>query len=281
MGGKFPIKGRYIVAIWLLPFLPLFDAGILYQYIDLDRQWYWLDIIYYYYYHFFVSVLLVTLVLWSKIHWRLMFSKPMSVDYYPAIKLTIYIFIFSIAAAYALFYPLSFLVPEFVNSWYINVPPLVYYYEGVYPFLPNILSFVSLVILAPIIEEFTFRGLLLHRWGEKWGMLKAMMLSSFLFGILHQDPIGAMAFGLAMSVLYLKTQTLLIPILCHGFNNFVVWLISVGYIVWLGPDYVYTLEDFQSEWSIGVAAGVVVAIWGYSYLKGRQSNKAWRLPKLY
>jgi len=280
MDSKFPIKGRYIVAVWLIPFLYLPGINEIYTLIQADSEWYWYDITYYYYFHFISAAVLVILVISSKVSWSSMFRRPLNADFQPAIKLTVFIFIFSIAAAFALFYPLSYMIPEFVNYWFIELPPIIYTSQGQYPFLPNLLSFLSLVILAPVIEEFTFRGVLLHRWSEKWGTLNAILISSLLFGILHPDPIGAAAFGIAMCVIYMKTQTLIVPIICHGLNNLVVWFMEVGYVIWLGPDYSYTLEEFQAEWTIGLSAAAISAVWVYVYLQGKQSQKGLTLPKI-
>lgn len=280
MDRTFPIKGRYVVLIWLIPLFYLPGLDYVYSLIDQDSQWYWYDIAYYYYYQTILVVLLASLVIWQKVKWRGMLSSAERKDYLPAIKLTAFTFLFSIAAVYALFYPLSFIVPEFVNFWLIDLPPVIYRDYDQFPILPNLLSFVSLVVLAPVTEEFIFRGVLLHRWSEKWGINKAILVSSILFGLAHPDPVGATAFGIAMSVLYLKTQTLVVPMVCHGLYNFVVWLIEVGYMIWLGPYYEYTLEDFQSEWAIGLIAGIFASFWVYTYLNSKKSRRVWCLPKL-
>lgn len=280
MDRTFPIKGRYIVVIWLLPFLYLPGLNFINEFIDSSKEWYWFDIAYYFYYHFIFAALLAILVSWHKLRWRVMFQQPDQAEYLPAIKLTAFVFIFSIAAAYALFYPLSFILPEFVNYWFIDIPPIIYSSQQQFPILPNGLSFISLVVLAPVIEEFAFRGILLHRWSQKWGMNKAILISSLLFGIAHPDPVGATVFGMAMCVIYLKTQTLIVPMLCHGISNFVAWLIEVGYIVWLGPDYVYSLEDFRAEWITGIVAALVVWAWAYLYINSGKSQKVWCLPKI-
>ncbi|MEW8430400.1 MAG: CPBP family intramembrane metalloprotease, partial [gamma proteobacterium symbiont of Ctena orbiculata] len=116
---------------------------------------------------------------------------------------------------------------------------------------------------------------------EKWGINRAILISSLLFGAAHPDPIGAAAFGVAMSVLYLRTQTLLVPMFCHALNNLVVWLYEAGYAIALGPDYENTLEEFQSSWTIGLACAVIVLIWASLYLKGKVRYRAWSLPKIH
>ena len=78
---------------------------------------------------------------------------------------------------------------------------------------------LSLVILAPIVEEFVFRGVFLTRFMAKTSMWGGILISSLLFGVLHLDFVGAFLFGIIASLLYLRTGNLLLPILLHMLNN--------------------------------------------------------------
>ena len=277
MDREFPIKGRYIVAIWLIPFLYLPGIEIIYGFIE-ESEWYWFYLAYIYYFNAIFASLLILLFVHHKIDWRQMMGKPDKKEYPPALKLTAFVFIFSIAAAYALYYPLSYLVPEFVIYWYIDIPPVILTNDGIIPGFPNLLNFLALVVLAPVIEEVAFRGVLMHRWTHKYGMKNAIFFSSILFGMAHPDQIGAIAFGVAMCVLYLKTQTLIVPIICHAANNLVVWLISAGYLAVKGSEYVYTLDEFRSEWAIGLVCGVISILWIYLYINSEKDKRIWQLP---
>lgn len=226
-----------------------------------------------------MSVAIYVIVIASKTRWIEIIGKDLpTVEIPSAFKLTLFLFIFSIAAAYAFFIPLSYIVPNFVQWWYLDISPIIFYESGSYPVFANILGFLSLVVIGPIIEEVLFRGLLLRRWIKKWNVVKAIVLSSFLFGALHADPIGACAFGAGMCVLYLRTQSLYIPIICHAANNLVVWLIEAGYIFQNGPNYQYTIEGLRSEWYIGLICGVIVALWTTKYLKAPIQSREWKLP---
>jgi len=89
-----------------------------------------------------------------------------------------------------------------------------------------ILTILVIAIIGPIAEEFIFRGVLLKRLMKKTSMWGGIIISSILFGILHADIIGAFAFGVIASLLYLKTSNLLIPIIMHIINNStaVMWM---------------------------------------------------------
>ncbi|MBL1293802.1 MAG: CPBP family intramembrane metalloprotease [Thiotrichales bacterium] len=278
---SFPIKGRYVVLVFLLLWFYLPGFNWVYGAMPLRySDWYWLDIIYQIYYQILLLCILSLLIYLSKIKWRYLYGGFQKNDLAPAIKLTIFIFMFSLAADYLLFYPLSYLFPGFVQWWRIDLAPIIYYQDGGYPLAPNVLSFISLVILAPVVEELAFRGILLHRWTEKWGVMKAILLSSLLFGIMHPDPLGAMAFGVAMSILYLQTQTLWVPMICHALNNIVAWFIALGYFANSDKSYQYTIEGYRSGWYIGVVAAVIVIIWARNYLRTPRNKKPWSLPDL-
>ncbi|MBT2570091.1 type II CAAX endopeptidase family protein [Planococcus sp. ISL-110] len=76
-----------------------------------------------------------------------------------------------------------------------------------------------LAVIAPIAEEFVFRGLILNWLVEGFGFWKGVGLSSLIFGIFHINFFGAFMFAVVASLLYLKTGNLLVPILLHIFNN--------------------------------------------------------------
>ncbi|MBT2570081.1 type II CAAX endopeptidase family protein [Planococcus sp. ISL-110] len=74
-------------------------------------------------------------------------------------------------------------------------------------------------VIAPISEEFVFRGLILNRLIAKFGFWNGLGLSSVVFGIFHINFFGAFIFAVVASLLYLKTRNLLVPILLHMANN--------------------------------------------------------------
>ena len=80
----------------------------------------------------------------------------------------------------------------------------------------------SAVLLAPVIEEFLFRGLLqmsLRRYVGPWG---AVFLGGVLFAAIHQPwPIAVALLPLAwiLGYLYQRRQSLLAPILLHMLFN--------------------------------------------------------------
>lgn len=273
------VRGRYLVITWILLVFYTPAVELILGEIGYSWPWYWWDLAYIYEGHAIFAVALAATLYFGGVSFKEILGRDATAaDYVSGIKLTAYIFIFSTAAAYALFVPLSYVVPRFVEYWYIDLPDLIYFDSGRFPLLPNLLNLFALCVITPALEEFAFRGLLLHRWAEKYGLRTAIISSSALFSILHPDPIGAFVFGVGMCILYLKTQSLILPITCHALNNFAVWLIELGYVVVEGPEYDYTLERFLAEWYVGVAAGAVCLVWSIVYLRGEKSAIEWKLP---
>lgn len=273
------IQGRYLVFAWLIPWFYLPADIVIFDALKLPATWYWWDVYSYYYGHLIFGIAILLLGYYGRLSWPSLFgNSPTASELWPSLKLTFFIFLFSIASTYALFIPLSWIIPDFVQWWYLDTIYLIYWEGDSYPIPPNFLNFISLVVAAPILEEIAFRGILFHRWTRKWGLIMAMILSSALFACLHTDPIGAFAFGIGMCILYARTQSLWIPIICHAAYNFIAWLIDLSYNISYGPGDLYTIEDMQSEWYIGLICGVIVTLWLTLYFRSRLNSKEWRLP---
>ncbi|MCR1960817.1 CPBP family intramembrane glutamic endopeptidase [Thomasclavelia cocleata] len=89
------------------------------------------------------------------------------------------------------------------------------------------------VILAPIVEELFFRGLIFNTLRQK-SVFWAHLISAFLFGLLHVYSyilagdmsewiklIPYMTAGLAFSYAYEKRQNIIAPIFLHGVKNLI------------------------------------------------------------
>ncbi|MDD6207242.1 MAG: type II CAAX endopeptidase family protein [Clostridiales bacterium] len=91
------------------------------------------------------------------------------------------------------------------------------------------LQIISMVILAPVVEEMLCRILSYNRLKETFKPITAMILSSLFFGLLHMNVVqGVYAFGIGMCfvLIYEKTRRIFMPMLAHGIANAVSLLIS-------------------------------------------------------
>lgn len=117
-------------------------------------------------------------------------------------------------------YKLSFLFPSYVEyelniKYFNNIPELI-------------LFSISAILLAPVIEELFFRGIVLQKLSNKWGVKSGVLTSSLLFAVLHLNIaiISIFILSIMFSVLYFKTRNLLTSILCHCFYNIMVTILN-------------------------------------------------------
>ena len=89
------------------------------------------------------------------------------------------------------------------------------------------LGFTAIAILAPLVEELLFRGLLQRALGHKMPALAAIAVASFVFALIHLQPYAIpplMVLGAAFGYIYHKTGSLRINIILHAVNNAVALL---------------------------------------------------------
>jgi membrane protease YdiL (CAAX protease family) len=161
------------------------------------------------------------------------------------------LFGFSLGAFQVSFTLLSFLMPQMVEKA-LDSSIFLASEETVWPWLYNILTLGVLVVAAPFLEEFLFRGFLLHRWSTRWSVPVGVIGSSLLFGFLHSNFVGLTLFGLVMALPYLRTGSLWLVILLHSLNNALA--AGLGAIAHLttGPDApAQTLETFRANAWVG------------------------------
>ena len=96
-----------------------------------------------------------------------------------------------------------------------------------------IFSFISVVLVAPIIEEFLFRGFLYSQlrrsFLKDWG---AIIVSSLIWTAIHfQYEIGILfflfLFGLFLGYFRIKYNSLLIPVALHAINNLIAFMETI------------------------------------------------------
>ena len=166
--------------------------------------------------------------------------------------LVLSLLVFSLGSASVFFYLLSLALPDYARFILENASVLENI-ESQIPWLYDGLTLLLVLAIAPVVEELIFRGVLLQRWATKWGMPRALAASSVLFGLLHlNNPVGLTLFGFVMGLLYVRTRSLWVPIVCHALNN----LAAVGIALISGlvasDKVAVTLEDVQADWWVGL-----------------------------
>lgn len=97
-----------------------------------------------------------------------------------------------------------------------------------YPIL-FILALISIVVLAPLVEEILFRGFLQSFIRQHLGRKQAIFITSLLFSLFHYSPeqkmsnitiVGSLfAFSLFLGFIYEKRGSLFAPIFLHSLFN--------------------------------------------------------------
>jgi membrane protease YdiL (CAAX protease family) len=165
--------------------------------------------------------------------------------------------LFSLGSFQVSFVALSWVMPDFVEQA-LQQDLFADTTDSTASWLYESLLTINVVLVAPITEEFIFRGLLLHRWGYKWSSTTAILASSILFGLLHTNVVGLTIFGIMMALLYCTTGSLWVPIVAHALNNLVVLLLSTVTST-ESPDPASSLAEFQANWWMGLILMLVSA----------------------
>ncbi len=81
---------------------------------------------------------------------------------------------------------------------------------------------VAVVIIAPVVEEWFYRGMLLSALARRTGAVVGAVVSSLIFALIHGEPIlipGLFVFALSLSWLRIRTGRLGLAIIAHmAFN---------------------------------------------------------------
>lgn len=103
-------------------------------------------------------------------------------------------------------------------------------------------SILSVVIIAPILEEIVFRGIILQGFLKNYSITKAIIITAVLFGLFHgnivQTPL-VILLGIVLGVIYIKTGSLFMCIAGHALNNFIA--LFGGSLFLLNGRHIYTL----------------------------------------
>ena len=166
--------------------------------------------------------------------------------------LVLSLLVFSLGSGSIFLYLMSLAFPNYAVLILENVSVLENV-ESQFPALYDGLIGLLVIGIAPVVEELIFRGVLLQRWATKWGMRRALVTSSVLFGLLHtNNPVGLTLFGLVMGLLYVRSRSLWVPIVCHGLNNLAAAGIVALNKATASDEVAVTVADMEASWQIGL-----------------------------
>ncbi|EKO1911509.1 CPBP family intramembrane metalloprotease [Clostridium botulinum] len=131
---------------------------------------------------------------------------------------------------------------------------------------PLLLQFISLCVIAPIFEEIIYRGIMLEQLNKRCGAVKAILISSLFFGIIHlnvHQAVNGFFIGIVMGFIYIKTDSLILTMFLHFINN--LYCLIAGYIPYL--------EKIEANFSIvTLVCGVILLCLAYRFFNNLKVN---------
>lgn len=91
-------------------------------------------------------------------------------------------------------------------------------------------AMITILILAPILEEVLFRGIIQESLTNKFSPLAGILITSAIFAVIHinlPQVVNAFFVALILGYIYYMTQSLIPVILIHAMNN------AIAYFSWM------------------------------------------------
>jgi len=201
---------------------------------------------------------------------------PDRYQWLPLVGLAIASVVFALGVFRIFYYPLSFIVPSFVEKILIDNRNSSILITGSKSFFPALyyLIFAIYYALSPILSAFILMAIILHRWAAKWGNTRAI-IAFFLLSLISYNFISSVIATFINAILYVKTRSLLVLIMFLAVKN-IMWVIwDLSSTTFLDNQAGSTLDVFRSQVQLGVLFFVVSAPWvigfiykNWSVLKG-------------
>ena len=124
----------------------------------------------------------------------------------------------------------------------------------------NPIGILMLCIIAPIAEEYLFRGLMMRKM-LRWNISPwyAIIASSIMFGLIHLNPAqipGAIILGIVMAWMCYRTKSLIPGIIIHITNNTLCRIPEECY-----DTYIASTPMMEASLSLISIAIIILSIW--------------------
>jgi hypothetical protein len=137
-------------------------------------------------------------------------------------------------------------------------------------------AFIKVAIIAPIIEESLFRGIIMHGFMKNYKNWYSILFSAILFSVYHLNPwqmTYTFFLGLLLGWIMVRTHSLVLCIITHSINNLSVLLsitfakeISESFI----PGFSYSEKFIYSTFAL--ITGIIL-IWLLTGIKRKKNLK--------
>ena len=212
--------------------------------------------------------------------WRRLLGRWPTRHELPLLGVIVPLALITVASAYIVFVPLSYVAPGMVERVLKDSSLFDATTPGQFAW-----AFFAFVVAAPVTEEILFRGFLLHRWAHRWGTSAGVVLSAVMFAVGHSEWVGHFLTGIVLALLYLRTQSLWVPILAHALNNAMAALPAAWQLYTHQPDTPTTLAEFRDGLGWGVVAFVagaaLLGMYKHLYWPDGIASKVFRGPVPY
>lgn len=135
------------------------------------------------------------------------------------------------------------------------------------------LSLISVVLLAPILEEILFRGLIFNRLNSKFKTWTSIIISALIFGLIHGNiiqTINATILGIAFAYIYSKTHNLIPCIIGHFLNNLISIVEEQINLAVTGNGITGCKESTIFIIAMIVISSIMICIYAYKELKQKK-----------
>ena len=205
---------------------------------------------------------------------------PPHYQWLPLVGLAIAHLFFSIGLFRIFYYPLSFIVPSFVEQILTsskNNSILITASKTFDPGLYYLILAINRCAIEPILNAFIFIAIMLHRWAVKWGNIPAIIALCLFFSVSSFSPyfINNIIAILIYVILYAKTRSLFVLIIFMALENIIRTSWNLSYTTFFENQTGNILDVFRSQIQLGVLFFALSAPWvigfiykNWSVLKG-------------
>ena len=204
---------------------------------------------------------------------------PDRYQWLPLVRLAIASVFFSIGVFRIFYYPLSFIVPSFVEQILTekrNSSILIAALKSFSPALYYLQVALNNYVISPVFVAFFVISIPLHRCAAKWGNITAIIAMCLLWGtVAYKTFITMIVVLLIYAILYVKSGSLLVIIIFTILQNISITVWKLSYKIFWNNQTGSTLEIFRSQIQLGVLFFALSAPWvigfiykNWSVLKG-------------
>lgn len=132
-----------------------------------------------------------------------------------------------------------------------------------------ILAGLTVIVVAPLVEEIIFRGLLQNLTARIWGAVPGMVIAAIVFALVHNEAwflFGLIGVGLVLGFVFQATGSVTAAWVAHAVHNAVSLGLMVNAQDATSEPAALTIQD--AGWLLLSIAGMVLA-GGYLLARGR------------